>query len=306
MKAIKYLGPGHIVFADVPRPRPKPGEVLVETRAVSICNQTDARVYNGVQTTYPLDSGAPGSEGSGLVAELGPGVTGFSVGDPVAMIGRRLYAEYSVRLPEELAALKSVTSLVDAAPLGLAGCLAAALQKVGPLKDRSVAVTGLGPAGLFGVQLAQYAGAMKIIGLDIRPDHLDLARVVGATTAVLANDRDVLKACRQTPLDVGLECSGSAQAVSLLYSMCSSVIAFGAFYETVKIDLPPDRPVTLISGFLTDRERQEGLAAAVKLYLRRKLQTRPIISQTMPFEEYPLAMQKVRRGEVLRIVLTRG
>jgi threonine dehydrogenase-like Zn-dependent dehydrogenase len=306
MKAIKYLGPGHIVYADVPRPKPKPGEVLVETRAASICNQTDARVYNGIQTTYPLDSGAPGSEGSGVVAELGSGVTGFAVGDPVAMIGRRVYAEYSVRVPEELAPLKSLTSLVEAAPLGLAGCVVAALDKVGSLKDRTVAVTGLGPAGLLAVQFAQYQGAARIIGLDIRPDHLDLARALGATSAVLANDREVLKACRQTPVDVGFECSGSAQAVSLLYSMCSTVLAFGAVYDAVKIDLPPERPVTLFNGFLTEQERREGLAAAVKLYLRRKLQTRPIISQTMPFEDYPLAMQKVRRGEVLRLVLTRG
>ena len=306
MKAIKYLAPGHVVIADVPRPKPKSGEVLVETRAVSICNQTDARIYNGIQTAYPLDYGVPGSEGAGGGAELGADVTAFAVGDPVAMIGARLYAEYSVRAPEELAPLKSLTSLVDAAPLGLAGCVAAALVKVGSLKDRTVAVAGLGPAGLFCVQLAHVQGAAKIIGLDVRPDRLDLASVLGATSAVLANDRDVLRASRQTPLDVGVECSGSGQAVSLLYSMCSTVLAFGAVYEAVKMDLPSDRAVTLINGFLTEQERREGLAAAVKLYLRRKLQTRPVISQTMPFEDYPLAMQKVRRGEVLRLVLTRG
>jgi len=306
MKAIKYLGPGHIVIAEVPRPRPRAGEVLVETHAVSISNQTDARVYNGIQTTYPLDSGAPGSEGSGVVVEVGSGVKGLNPGDPVAMIGKRLYAEFSVRAPEELAPLKSVTSLVEAAPLGLAGCVVAAIGKIGSLRDRTVAVTGLGPAGLFAVQMARYSGATKIIAFDIKPDHLELARVLGATTAAVANDRDVLRTCRESPADCGIDCSGSAQAVSLLYSMCSTVLAFGTNYETVKIDVPPDRAVTLINGYLTEEERREGLSAAVKLYLRKKLQTRAIISQTMPLEEYALAMQKVRRGEVLKLVLTRG
>lgn len=305
MKAIKYLGPGHIEVADVARPAPKAGEVLVEMRAASICNQVDVRAYNGVQTTYPLELGAPGQEGAGVVAEVGDGVDGFKVGDPVAMVGKKMYAEYSVRQPEELAPLKGATSLVEAAPLGLAGCVIAGVKKAGDLRKHSVIVTGLGPAGLFLVQVAAIAGAKEIIALDIKPKHFELARSLGATTTALANDRGIINTCKGTPADFGIDCSGSPHAVGLLYGMCTTVIAFGSVKETVKIDIPTRRSVTLLNGCLTEEERRAGLAEAVKLFLRKKLHTRPIISQTMRLEEYALAMQKVRRAEVLKLVLTR-
>ena len=305
MKAVRYLGPGHIEIADVARPVPGDNEVLVELRAASICNQTDVRVYNGTQTTYPLFPGAPGREGAGVVADVGANVKGFKPGDPVAMIGSRLYAEYSVRKPEDLAPLTASTDLVEAAPLGLAGAVVAALAKVEPVRDRSVVVTGLGAAGLLTVQVARQFGARKIIGLDVRPAHFELAQTLGASVAALVNDREIINSCREKPADLGIDCSGAAQAVSLLWTMCSTVVAFGVLSESVRIEVPRSRPVKLVNAFLTDGERREGFASAVKLFLRKKIATRPLITHTMRLEDYALAMQKVRRSEVIRLVLTR-
>ncbi len=306
MKAIRYLGPGHIEVADVERPTPTADEVLVETRAVSICNQMDVRTYNGIHTRYPLGPGEPGREGAGVVAEVGENVKKFKIGDPVVMLGDHLYAEYSVRRPEELVPLWAGTSLVEAAPLGLAACVLAAVKKVPSMRGRRVVVTGLGPAGLFTVQAARNAGAKEIIALDIKSNHFELARSLGATTSAFANNREVVKRCRETPADFGVDCSGSPQAVTQLYSMCTTVIAFGTVQETVKIDIPMQRSVMLLNGYLAPKERWEGLDAAVKLFQRKKLLTRPLISQTMLLTEYALAMQKVRRGEVLKLVLTRS
>lgn len=308
MKAVRYLAAGHIEITDVERPKPKAGEVVVETRAASICNQMDVRVYNGVHTSYPLEPGEPGAEGAGIVAEVGAGVKEFKAGDPVAMIGSHLYAEYSVRKPEELAKLKGTTSLIEAAPLGLAGSVLAAtkMKNVGSLRRKSLIISGLGPAGLFLVQLARNAGASKIVGMDIRANHFELARSLGATNAVLANNREVINTCRENPADYGFDCSGSPQAVSLLYSMCTTVVAFGTVHETVKLDIPLRRHAALINGYLTHEDRCEGLVQAVQLFTRKKLLTRPLITETMRLEEYALGMQKVRRGEVLKLVLTRS
>jgi len=305
MKAIRYLGPGHIEIAEVARPTAKVGELVVEMHAVAICNQTDVRIYNGVQTTYPLEAGAPGRDAAGVVLEVGEAVKDFKPGQPVVILGSRLYAEYCTRRPEDLVSLPAGTSLVEAAPLGLAGHMIAVARKVGSLRGKSLIITGLGPAGLFLAQVAADAGAKSIIGLDIRPERFELARTLGATTTALANDRDIIKACREAPADVGIDCSGSPQAVTLLYSTCTTVVAFGDVHQTVKIDIPRRRAVTLLNGYLTDADRRDGLTAAVKLFLKKKLQTRPLISQTMRLEEYALAMQKVRRGEVIKLVLTR-
>jgi NADPH:quinone reductase-like Zn-dependent oxidoreductase len=305
MKAVRYLGPGHIEIADVARPIPGENEVLVELRAACISNQNDIRIYNGYHTTYPLFPGAPGAEGSGVVADVGAGVKGFKAGDPVAMIGSRLYAEFSVRKPSELAPLAASTNLVEAAPLGLAGAVVAALSKVQPLSDRSVIVAGLGATGLMAIQIARQFGARKIIGLDLRPVHFELAQSLGASVAAYANDREIINSCREKPADIGIDCSGAAQSVSLLWTMCSNVLAFGFLTETVRIDVPQTRPVRLVNGFISDKEHEDGLAAATKMFLKKKLVTRPIVSQTMRLEEYALAMQKVRRGEVIRMILTR-
>jgi threonine dehydrogenase-like Zn-dependent dehydrogenase len=304
MKAVRYLGPGHVEIASITRPVPKDDEVLVETRAVSICNQTDIRVYNGVQTTYPLEWGVPGREGAGVVVEAGSKVKGLKVGTPVAMIGERLYAEYSVRNPQDVVALRPGTNLVEAAPLGLAGCVLAAARKIPSMRGRNVIVSGLGPAGLLMIQAARSVYARKITALDIRRDHLELARSLGATIAVLANDRDIIAGCRRSPADFGIDCSGSAQAVGLLSGMCSTILAFGAVHETIKIDLPSERPFSIVNGYLTEEERREGLALAVNRFLRKQLLTGPLISQVMHLDEYALGMQKVRRGEVLKLVLT--
>ena len=305
MKAVRYLGPGHIEIADVARPTPGEDEVIVELRAASICNQTDIRVYNGTQTTYPLFPGAPGREGAGVVADVGANVKRFKCGDPVAMIGSRLYAEYSVRKPEELVPLTAGTNFAEAAPLGLAGEVIAALSKVDSLRDRSVVIAGLGAAGLLAVQIAREFGARKVIGLDIRSTHFELAQELGASVAALVNDREIINSCREKPADLGIDCSGAAQAVSLLWTMCSTVLAFGTLSEPVKLEVPHSRPVKLLNAFLTEAERRDGFVSAVKLFLRKKIVTRSLVSQTMRLDEYALAMQKVRRSEVLRLVLTR-
>ena len=304
MKAVKYRAAGHIEYADVECPTPGEDEVLVETHAVSICNQLDARIYTGLHTTFPLEVGEPGRHGAGVVVEVGKKVKDIKVGDKVAMIGDRMYAEFCVRRAVEVGVLKPSSSLLEAAPLGLAGCLIMTLKKVRSLRGASVIITGLGPAGLFMVQLARNAGAKKIIGLDIRTNYFDLARRFGATDTVFANDRDIVKECRESPADFGLDCSGSAPAVSMLFGMCTNVVSFGAVKQSLKVDVPGDRTVTFVNGYLREEERTEGLEAAVKLFLRKKLVSGPLITETMKLDEYALAMQKVRRGEVLKMILT--
>ena len=69
---------------DVPRPVPEAGEVLVEVRAAGI-NPSEAVIRSGAlhhmfPATFPSGQG---SDLAGVVAELGAGVSGFSVGDEV-------------------------------------------------------------------------------------------------------------------------------------------------------------------------------------------------------------------------------
>src|ERR1700761_8954000 len=84
MRAIVVSKPGgEISVADVPEPHPGPGEVSIDVAYVG-CNFADTMIANG---SYPHPKGYPltmGLEPSGRIAELGPGVEGFAVGDRVA------------------------------------------------------------------------------------------------------------------------------------------------------------------------------------------------------------------------------
>ena len=76
--------PGRIEYRQVEKPSPGPGEVLIAVQRIGVCG-SDIHVYHGLHpyTSYPV---VQGHEVSGLIAEVGGGVQGFQVGDPVVFM----------------------------------------------------------------------------------------------------------------------------------------------------------------------------------------------------------------------------
>jgi 2-desacetyl-2-hydroxyethyl bacteriochlorophyllide A dehydrogenase len=82
MLAAFCTGKETITVREADAPRPQPGEVLIRVRACGICG-TDLHFYGG---SFPVAASiSPGHEFAGEVAELGESVTGFAVGDRVAV-----------------------------------------------------------------------------------------------------------------------------------------------------------------------------------------------------------------------------
>lgn len=87
MKAITlsdHGGPEVLTYSEVSTPQPGPGEVLVKLKAAAL-NGLDGWVMEGIpglDLEYPH---IPGADGAGQIAELGPGLTGWSVGDRVVI-----------------------------------------------------------------------------------------------------------------------------------------------------------------------------------------------------------------------------
>jgi NADPH2:quinone reductase len=90
--AADYAG---CVVKDIPTPDPGPGEVLVRVRAAAV-NFPDLMQTRGEHQHKPTLPFIPGMEMAGEIAALGEGVTGWSVGDPVAGGGRGGFSEYTV------------------------------------------------------------------------------------------------------------------------------------------------------------------------------------------------------------------
>ena len=80
MKAAQYLGPKKIVLKNVPKPKIKSDEILMQTKSVGICG-TDLHIYKGgMKVPIPL---IQGHEFSGIVAEVGSQVRDLKVGDRI-------------------------------------------------------------------------------------------------------------------------------------------------------------------------------------------------------------------------------
>lgn len=127
----------------------------------------------------------------GEVAEVGTGVTQFSVGDRVASNGK--HAEV-VSVPINLCAKVPDAVSDEAASFTVLGAIALqGIRLVQPTLGETVVVTGLGLIGLLTVQLLRAHGC-RVLGLDFDKDKLELARKFGAEVVDLAAGQDPLTA----------------------------------------------------------------------------------------------------------------
>jgi NADPH:quinone reductase-like Zn-dependent oxidoreductase len=182
VKAVRfdqYGGIEVLKVVDVPRPVPGAGQVLVQVKAAGI-NPGEAKIREGLlasrwPATFPSGEG---SDLAGIVAETGPGVTSFSVGDEV--IGwtdnRASQAEYVVVEEQHLTAKPAGVPWEPAGALFVAGVTAyAAVRAVGLTEGDTVVISGAaGGVGSLAVQLARRAGA-TVIGLASEVHHPWLA-----------------------------------------------------------------------------------------------------------------------------------
>ena len=164
-----YGGIDVLEVRDVPRPVPGAGEVLIEVRAAGI-NPSEAVIRSGAlhhlfPATFPSGQG---SDLAGAVAELGPGVSGFAIGDEVIgfSMRRSSQAEYVSVPANQLTPRPPTVPWEVAGSLFVAGVTAyAAVRAVQLMPGDTVAIAGAaGGVGSIAVQLARRAGA-SVLGI---------------------------------------------------------------------------------------------------------------------------------------------
>lgn len=183
MKAVRihnYGGLEALQYEDAPKPKPAPGEVLIRVHAAGV-NPADWKVREGhlkqlVQNKFPL---ILGWELSGLVEEVGPGVSQFKKDDEVFSKPDTsrdgAYAEYIVVRESEVALKPKSLHHVYAAAVPLAGLTAwQALLDVAQLKpgQRMLIHGGSGGVGHFAVQLARWKGAYVVATASTKNQEL--------------------------------------------------------------------------------------------------------------------------------------
>ena len=193
MKAVvvhKYGGPEELKFEEFPDPVPGAGEVLVRVAATSI-NPFDIMRRSGTaKDAAPIKfPGVVGVDLSGTILKVGPGVSGFAVGDQVFAMADQTYAELCVVNASSLAKIPAGLDLIEAAALPLVTTTGNQLISVGTgiQFGQTVLVTGaVGNVGRSAVFTAKDRGVVVIAGVLKR--QLQEAASLGADQIVATDD----------------------------------------------------------------------------------------------------------------------
>lgn len=233
-----------------PVPRPGHGEVLLRVKASTICGSDIRCIYHEHVGEGPerYQGVIAGHEPCGVVIAAGPGCRRFGVGNRVIvyhisgcgvcndcrrgyMISctskthRRAYgwqrdggmAGYMIAEEKDLVALPDQLSYVDGAQVACGfGTVYEGLEKIGISGNDAVLVTGLGPVGLAAAMLSRAMGAPQIIGIDVIPERMQLAKDLGLCDHVLEAGPDNVQQVRDLTHGHGVEravdCSANDQA----------------------------------------------------------------------------------------------
>jgi D-arabinose 1-dehydrogenase-like Zn-dependent alcohol dehydrogenase len=188
MKAAVLAGPGQIRVDDVAVPMPGPGQVRVKLEGCGVC-ASNLTPWEGPEwMQFPTEPGGLGHEGWGVIDAVGEGVSGLAVGDRVAALSYKSYAEYDIAEADAVVPLPA--SLREAPfPGEPLGCAMNIFRRSDIHAGQTVAIVGIGFLGAILCRLASDAGA-RVIAVSRRPYSLDVARRFGAAETIAMADHN--------------------------------------------------------------------------------------------------------------------
>jgi NADPH:quinone reductase-like Zn-dependent oxidoreductase len=211
----QYGGPEVLKYEEYPDPAVGEGQVLVRLAAAGI-NPIDIKRRSGAAREYaPIKfPGILGADLSGTVEKLGPGVTGFAVGDKVFAYADHTYAQFCVVPAATLVKIPSGLDLIEAAALPVVTTTGNMLITLGTaIKARqTILVTGaVGSVGRSAVYTAKSRGAIVIAA--VLKKQLDQAATLGADQVVATDDEAAI--AKLPPLDAVADTVNGKTAAAL-------------------------------------------------------------------------------------------
>ncbi|MEU6622937.1 zinc-binding dehydrogenase [Streptomyces litmocidini] len=188
MRRVRYEttgGPEVLFVEEAPVPAPGPGELLVRNEAIGVTLPAVRKVREGAEP------GPLGGEVAGIVAGVGEGVTGFSVGDRVTgLCFAHAYAELSVVHQTMASRVPDRATAVDAVALVRSGLVARGAYEAGrPRPGDAVMVTAAASAvGTLALQYARAGGASRVVAAVGSAEKAEFVRSLGADEVVLYGD----------------------------------------------------------------------------------------------------------------------
>jgi L-iditol 2-dehydrogenase len=341
MKAlVKYqAGDGFMELRDVPDPVPAPDQVAIEVKDTGICG-SDLHIYHS-DIAIPINPPViTGHEFSGVIVELGSGVSGWKVGDRVSsetafsycgvcphcregfynLCAQRrtlgywyngAFAKRVVVPAARLHRLPASVSFLEGAFVEPLACVAHAvceLTRIGA--GDMVLVSGPGSIGLAAMQLARAQGARVVVsGTTVDTERLLTARKLGADWTVDVTSEPLVPFVEEITgglgADVVFECSGSAKGLQdALFAVRKrgQLTQIGLFGKPVSCDFEKICYKEIkVTGSLGSRWASWEMA--LKFLASGACDAKSLISDVLPLTEWQTAFTMFEEKKGLKLVL---
>ncbi|WP_326568255.1 zinc-dependent alcohol dehydrogenase family protein [Amycolatopsis rhabdoformis] len=330
MRAAIVDRPGEIRVGDVPDPKPGERQVVVKVGACGICG-TDLHIADGhfPPTPYPI---VPGHEFAGEIVELGADVPAeWKVGDRVAVdpsiycgyctpcrsghgnlcanwaatgdTVNGAFAEYVAVPADTCHKMPDSMTWEQGALVEPVSCAVHGVRRIGVEAGERFLVVGAGTMGLIMQQLLQRAGAQVTV-VDRNASRLPRATDLGATA--VAEDVSALDG---ELYDAAVDCTGAAPAIESAFDALrrgGRLLVFGVAPAEARVALSPFRiyndEITIVGSMAV----LNSYGAALDLVANGYIDTEALITDTLPLEQYPEALTKMRSGSGLKIQVLPG
>jgi putative PIG3 family NAD(P)H quinone oxidoreductase len=311
-------GPDVLTWSEVDDPVPGDGEVLIDVAAAGV-NRADLLQRAGL---YPPPPGAPpypGMECSGRIRALGPGVTGWQVGDEVcALLTGGGYAEQVAARADHCLPVPSGVDLIQAAGLPEAACTVwNNVFELGRLASLDTVLIHGGGSGIgtFAIQLAAARGA-RVLTTARAAKHSTLLDLGAEVTIDYSTDDFVAAVQTATAgrgVDVVLDIIGASyleRNVNVLATGGRLVIIGMQGGRRAELDIAPlmVKRGSVIATTLRTRPADEkaAIVAGVREHVWPLVESglvRPVIHQRIPLTDAPAAHRLVESTEHIGKVL---
>lgn len=338
MKAIAKVRPEPgVEIVDVPEPTIRPGHVKLKLKMASVCG-TDLHIYKW--DSWSASRIKPpriiGHEFCGHIVEVGEGVTDRHVGQYVAseshivpldspylkaglghvapetsILGVDVdggFAEYAVipfqnAVPTDESVPPEIAAFQDA--------LGNAVHTVnaGPVKDKDILITGLGPIGLFAATICRAYGARTIVGTEVSAYRIGLAEQIGLDAIYNpceVNVQDELRKNHPEGFDGVLEMSGHPTSLDLAVKQTkrggriSLLGVYGDQIQNIAMNEVVFKGITLQG--IVGRRLWETWDQMHELLRGGRLNLRPAVTHIMHFTEFAKAMELMAAGQAGKVV----
>ena len=342
MKGAFLPGDSTVVFKEMDVPEPGHGQVLLKTKSSTICGSDIRAIYHEHLGKGPegYQNKIAGHEPAGQIVKCGPGMKRFKVGDRVIVYHisgcglcndcRRGYmisctsehraaygwqrdggmAPYILAEEKDLVFLPDSLSYTDGAQVACGfGTVYEGISKCGISGDDAVLVTGLGPVGLANLMLAKALGADKLIGVDVNPARVKLAKDLGLVDeAFVSNDKSLEEIWKFTGgkgVEKAFDCSGNTHARQLCIRATRKWgdIVFVGEGGSVEFNPSPDiihDQKTIYGSWVTTIWRMEEL---VERIVRWGIHPEDLVTHRFPLEDADKAYELMAAGNCGKVAV---